>query len=320
MSMTHPRSHPLPVAWRASLPFPVLALLLSGCGGHPAPAPPVFAKKSPGERGCLLANTCLATIPPSLGSCLTYVKARPEPSADYPSCVGAPTCAAYLDCVTLSHGQDYCAAHSGPSCDGNVSVTCRAPGDTAGVEDCGANGMRCELVDWPEPVGKQAICTTGMACGMPPVACAGPSAWTSCLDPVDREQKRACPTGTTCDSRALAGTPCVPEGDDCGPASSRCDGDVRVWCESYSDEPDGPARLSRLDCGRADSHCSAGSGGPQEARCVPAGIECTEDEAARCVGDRLQYCEGGRRDFVDCVAEGLARCRSGGPQREDHCE
>jgi hypothetical protein len=318
--MTHPPLHPFSVAWRAALPPSVLVLWLSGCGGHSAPAPPLFADKSPGERGCLLANTCRATVPPSLGSCLTYVPALPEPSADYPACVGAPTCAAYLDCITLSHGPDYCAAHPGASCDGNVAVTCPASGATAGVEDCRRDGMSCELVDWPEPREVQAICTTGMACGMPPVACAGPSASISCLDPVDRAQKRACPTGTACDPRALGGTPCVPQGDDCGPPSSRCDGDVRVWCEGYSVEPDGPTRLSRLDCRQAGGHCSPGSGGPQEALCVPAGTECTEDEAARCVGDRLQYCDGGRLDFVDCVAEGLAHCRSGGAQREDHCE
>jgi hypothetical protein len=296
----------------------VLFVLACGCGRQVAPAPAttaLFADRSPGERGCLLASTCTGTTPPSLSSCLTYVEALPPPEKDFPACTGAPTCAAYLDCLTLSHGRDYCQAHPGPSCDGDVAVTCPGGGGVAMVEDCARDGMGCAVVDGPA-----AVCTTGQSCAEPARSCAGGSAYTACLEVVHRAQRRVCPAGTTCDPRALSGFPCVPEGADCGPAHSRCDGDVRVWCEAYSTDPAGPSRESRFDCGKAGTHCSAGGGGPEESLCVPDGAECSLEEPARCVGDRLQYCDGGHLDHVDCPAEGLTRCRPGEPGREDHCE
>ena len=257
----------------------------------------------------------------------------PPPSASKASDAG-PGGACTPSCDDRECGPNGCGGSCG-SCGGGLQcqtvsggggVVCAKPGTCVPEcqgRDCGPDGCggSCGSCGKGEACGKTGVCTAcepvceGATCG--PDGCGG-----SC---------GPCDSGTVCGSErtcVATGAPC----DTLGPAGL-CNGLVLTTCKDSA--------LTPLDCGAADLLCDwnpdASAYDCVQQACAPQcenrecgddgcgsvcgvcepGVACDGasgrcgapdcggvDEVGRCEGERLTFCQGGRRQSVDCSSQG----------------
>jgi hypothetical protein len=209
-----------------------------------------------------------------------------------------------LRCANAAGGD--CAAIE--ACFGGATETCVASACSdashltscfAGVPfvvDCALESALCV-----EGAGEAAVAACGVeACGPEYVGRCEDTRLVTCVDGV--ASARSCPSGASCTDGACvgAGAPCPAD----SPPS--CDGDTLVACVGGA--------LAERDC-RADAYqATCGPALDGVAACVAALDECEPASFVdRCNGARLEYCQDGRVEGVDCAALGFAACSVGDP-------
>ncbi len=269
-------------------------------------------------RACAFEVSCFhSPIASSLDECAVYLTAgldywidpqpflvlgtEPAEFARWVDCSNAGSdCTGVLDCVSRGHDGDYCAAHAGNSCDGDLLVQCNspAPADPTLADpalftaDCAALGMRCF-----DNGGGAASCSDGTTCdpGSPP-SCDGNRYYLSCDSGTHLRYRLDCTLSSVPDATCRAGasrTGCLPSGPPC--AAARCDGDVRVTCLDGQEVRD--------DCAQVASSCNMAGGAPT---CVRLVTQCSGNAA--CAGNAITSCPSGMSQTIDCSALGLSTC------------
>jgi len=208
-------------------------------------------------------------------------------------------CAGALDCATLGHGADYCAAHPGTTCDGDLLVPCPPAGATAEAAlftiDCAARGMRCLSADG------SASCSDGIACDPKSFApsCDGNRYVELCDDTTHLRYRLDCARSpipnATCRSGPNIAAACMPSGAPC--TANRCDGDVLQSCIAGEEVA--------IDCAQRAGHCMNVGANPT---CVPVAGQCDANDKDQCVDARLESCVDGVVQSVACAELGLAAC------------
>jgi hypothetical protein len=294
----------------------VLLVACASCGGSggnpyaPRPVDPDAVRKA-----CAIELSCLASPPLTPGgncvSSFEYGLATgfgiffgPSASdlARYVDCAkGASSCTDALTCASKNHGPDWCAAHAGPTCDGDVLVSCLGGWGLEQV-DCTAFGQRCGTANGA------GTCTDGKTCD--PTAtdhCAG-NLFVTCDSTTKLESSVDCSalrSGGTCVDMRVNGSGtigCFPSASaSCGPDSASCDGAAAVVCLD--------GIQLRVECGQFASHCVVTNG---KFDCVPDATSCTSSSPDSCSGTALQLCQNGSYVQVPCASLGLAACDASG--------
>lgn len=258
-------------------------------------------------KACVMALSCVSpTLTSSAGYC-SYQLERTVVAADMdPALMGfaactktAASCTDALACASLNHGPDYCAAHPGSSCDGDLVIDCfplTMPHWTVTIPptDCRALGMTC----------LDGICTDGKTChDIITSQCIGTTI-RGCEQSTGIEYATDCrllyPDGV-CDV-SLGRPECAPpKGGFCSSPNSGpwsiCQGDVLMDCQDLLE--------TKVDCTKFASHCALDG---DLADCVSDANDCTPTSPDRCNGAALEFCQDGRyRDF-DCASVGLGPC------------
>jgi hypothetical protein len=285
----------------------LMAALLLTCG---VPPPPYSEPVDPAAvlRACVMNLSCLSSPLTSKGSTcvgsLELIIARGvgffldvQEAIRFVECAKLPTCAAALECASGGHGAQYCAAHPGTSCDGDVLVNCARDGSIALYwTDCAKLGLHCS------PTGGGA-CTDGTACD---------GSEGGCWGNVAAECRNGLRMPVQCDwirpdlvCRATSGnfvpSSCLSAGPSC--KGSRCEDDVFLWCDEGT--------AVRYDCAMLEARCDA-----QLPGCTPLATECDWLNAPdRCAGDSIEICVNGRWRATPCASIGLRTCMPGDPVR-----
>ncbi len=294
----------------------VVLLLGGGCNPSVAiisfPLPPV----SDIVKTCSIEVSCLISPPlESVSGCVSAFElgiatgqgAFGHSAAElqrYVDCAkGAADCHAAVACASRNHGPDYCTAHPGNSCDGNLEVECNTPPEMADWAiynmDCDAFGLMCETANG------SAGCTNGVPCtaNSPSQVCDG-NRIVECPQ-IDLSEPLDCGyvlTSSNCvmeTENSVQVATCRPAGataGSCGSDSSRCDGDSVVSCRA--------GVATRFDCSQAGETCGlVGASGT----CLPNGGSC-EGAGDSCQGDALVVCANGKLVSFPCASIGLTTC------------
>jgi hypothetical protein len=286
----------------------VLVVLVSAAACHGGAAntmatPPPPLSTAEVVKVCAMALSCLSPGPASTGAECAYdleradVKDEGQPVKAFAACAAtANDCAAALDCETLGHVPDYCAAHPEHSCDGELAVTCfplTMPAWADPPVDCHALGMTCV----------NGACTDGKTCTGEIVSqCVGHDL-VGCDQSTHMEGTLDCTLvypGGTC-GQVAAAPGCVPPGGGLcarGSGPYACEGDVLLGCASLLD--------GKLDCSKIASQCVDTTG---IADCVPTATGCTRTSPDRCDGAALVFCVDGHYQAFDCSTVGLGPCQ-----------
>lgn len=258
-------------------------------------------------RACALAEACPTPPLATKGANCVYLLERAHVTstgdlAAFAACaVNARDCTETLTCYSRGHGPDYCAAHPGSSCDGDLTVGCpvglASPGWAYIVADCAGLGMKC-IAD--------GHCTDGKTCKGPIVLNCVDNRLTSC-DLLSQIQSSVdCATiypGGLCGA-FNEDLQCLPPKAELCPWSTEtpwaCSDNILLGC-------DGP-RASRLDCSALASDCSVDNMGLAD--CVPRAKDCTATSPDLCHGSALSICVDGHYRDVDCTSLGLGPCQA----------
>jgi hypothetical protein len=208
--------------------------------------------------------------------------------------ISASNCAEWLSCASGGHCPDYCADHSGDSCDGDRAVQCdylvTAKSYGRVFEDCGAEGMHCVA----------GACTTGTACSpSTSVHCNG-TRIESCngtLYSFDCGPAEICVEG---DVQGLHFVGCGHQ--QCTPSLPMCDGNTMNACflgDAIS-----------LDCSQPpySGTCTNVQG---TNTCVAPPGPCSDGDPDHCDGTTLEHCMLNQWRPVDCVSIGFSSCANG---------
>jgi len=291
-----------------SLRCATAALALAACGSNPGSS--MFADAV--RRTCALATSCLKSSPFGSGaqcvadlefgivSGLGFFSASAADLNRYVSCAEmASDCTSALDCASRHHGPDYCSAHPGTTCDGDLRVQCPSTGSPPDwaiyTMDCSSLGLRCMAA-----LGS-ASCTDGTTCDPSKAALCNESQIISCNSETHLRFMVDCATyiaGFTCqDGSANApAAGCVPAGPPCQSPNDRCDGAVLVACVANHE--------LRVDCTKFQSHCDANA-----KACVPDSSDCSPTSLDQCSVGALEICTNGRYAPTDCASIGLRTCQ-----------
>lgn len=215
-------------------------------------------------------------------------------AADLWSCGRVSTdCHGFALCMTGQHGEAYCAAHPGGSCDGTKAVNCSSatsPADDA--IDCNPSGNQCQLQ------GGVARCGIAQDCPQAGACLAGSSYW-KCLDATaTKGTGLQCPSGTSCKFSSAAVNPVCVGDTACSGSGVRCEGSVEVRCAQMAEF----SYESRIDCAARKGYRCGANG------CELTGKQCSAQSDACGANDVFQGCVMGWQVTYDCKAHGFARC------------
>jgi hypothetical protein len=198
--------------------------------------------------------------------------------------------------MTLGHGEAWCAAHPGTSCDGDVLVTCGDPSTMQAV-DCRLGGNHCQGADG------QAQCLTREGCTQSGSYCTGEASWAYCQSS-GAETNYGCQPGEHCwDVPSTGAAVCLPSAPCSSPETSRCDGTVVRTCQSVEG---GSPYEQTSDCGSWGVGVCNEAG--DQAWCDYPNAECAGD---RCEGSTVEACVFGKTLSLDCRQLGFSSCTSG---------
>jgi hypothetical protein len=242
---------------------------------------------------------CVADFELGISSGLGYFIPAAELRRFVDCAVSSPDCATAAACASRNHGPDYCAAHSGASCDGDVLVSCSQsqPDWAVFTNDCASLGLRC--VDLHDG---RASCTDGTSCDTS-AHCDG-NRYVSCDSSTHLAASFDCSlAGYQLECRTMSAngttiTGCFPPGPACSPDGEHCDGTTLVRCVAGGE--------LRVDCTTWGQHCGVAASG--RTTCIPNATDCTADSPDRCNGTAMEICVDGRYQAIDCSAIGLTAC------------
>jgi len=275
--------------------WPWIALVLAGCGGHPAnSSPPLTLDEL--ARACENAYACLA------------------PRIDGPTVPGCLRNLDDLDSAVSMYRPDQirCLAEAGADC-----KTARACIGFA-FQACSPDGVRCEGDNVIDCSGGQTLaidCRGGLwftddatciqgtrpGCGLATCTAGTPDSChdtrvVRCVDGV-RQEIDCAQVGMTC---ALDGTSATCGGTGAACTASRCDGTRLIRCEAGHE--------AVYDCAAMLRGGSCVPGGSDGFSC---GFGPACGDTATCAGGTAQLCVLGGQASVDCLASGFVSCASG---------
>jgi hypothetical protein len=214
------------------------------------------------------------------------------------SCAEAATdCASFRACQTVpSSAAAACKGASHAICSQGYVVECGSTldGKTQG-ENCGGAGLIC------------ASDLDNAGCG------------TAKCDPTKVKPKCNGDQLVTCSpSGALNSEDCSAVGETClvaagmatcGGTGAKCDGStMKSSCDGSKIIGCAGGKLAKVDCTLLDpaATCKVEN---NEANCVGAGKQCTDDTPETCSKGVIHYCSWGTKTTVDCKAFGLSGCK-----------
>jgi hypothetical protein len=294
-----------------------VVVLVAACRAPPPMLPVVAtppAQLPPSSdivRTCAFEVSCLHNPPAStVSGCFYYFEAGLDwavgrgffgpllPSSEwarYVACADAAAdCESVLQCASRGHDPDFCAAHPGDVCDGDVLVRCMSADWPIYTTDCAALGMRCAEANG------SASCTDGVGCAPGTAYCEGNRYFVSCDPTTHLRSREDCARSpiphATCRIDASFGgrAGCLPSGPPC--TRDRCEGDELVVCLAGEEV--------RTDCAQRASHCSEPQFGTP--RCE-TDSDCGKTTDA-CAGSDLTSCVDGITHTIGCDDIGLATC------------
>lgn len=213
-------------------------------------------------------------------------------------------------------------------CEGDVLVSCASNGGAGGAggtptsataartRDCAATwadgsstngGPRCvDLTPDAGGASHRAACGVGTCDGRASgFTCKPGDVLLRCDYSGLLTAERCADEGSTCPTSSYGYGSCVSRAQTCdaGYSAPRCEGSRLV--QRCGDEV-----VSDVDCAaRAGWSCTETPYGyPSNAQCMPLATECYPTDGASCSGDKISYCEDGRRIGFLCSAKGFSGC------------
>jgi hypothetical protein len=284
--------------------------LVAACGGarESSVLPATVLKACAMEISCLRSPpitdgaNCVASLEFGIASGLGYFGTSATELKRYLACAeSAVDCTSALDCVSRHHGPDYCTAHPGLTCDGDLTVQCPGVGEPPDwaffTTDCAGLGLHCAAA------AGSASCTDGTPCDPSTLAACDVNNLVTCaatglrasVDCSKYASGAVCRSGS---SPSIAAA-CILAGPPCQSSAGRCSGDVDVACINGNEVS--------VDCTQFDSHCEPS---PKGVACVPNASSCTASSPDQCQGDTLSICVNGRYIPTTCASIGLGTCQS----------
>jgi len=278
----------------------LLLVLVAGCGNG--------VSLQSGAQACITAAAC-GIVTGGVSACTQVVglvndgsvaaSAHFGPSEVNCIASAGSNCANAKKCIAGGQTPATCSGLA-TSCAGNTWQQCNAAAGSAGNNgiqtfDCSSVGEMCVTNNGNTDCGF-GTCSPGAA------TCNGNVVQT-CGNGILQETDCG-KSDATCNPSGVAhcrgnGAPCTSRslGDD----TLRCDGSTLVTCADGQE--------ARTDCGRYNLGCHPGVGNGANAFVCSAGTECDPGSfGAICMGTKLQFCNKGVQQTIDCKSLGFAAC------------
>ncbi|HEY2748173.1 MAG TPA: hypothetical protein VGL86_26295 [Polyangia bacterium] len=277
----------------------LLLLFVAGCGNG--------VSLQSGAQACITAAACNITVG-GVSSCTQFVglvnddavAAAAHLSPAEVNCIASAgsNCATAKKCIAGGNTPATCSG-AATSCVGNSWQQCNAAAGSAGNNgiqtfDCSSVGEMCVTNNGNTDCGF-GTCSVGAA------ACNGDTVQT--CDNGILQQTDCGSISASCNPSGI-GAHCRGNGAACTSRSLadntlRCDGSVLVTCEDGQE--------ARQDCARYNLSCYTSSG--STAFACAAGTECDPGTfGAICTGTKLQFCNKGVKQTIDCKQLGFSAC------------
>ena len=287
----------------------IATVAISGCGGNDSSKPYVgpTIDRVALNKTCAMAMSCVGVPQFQSGSsCVAQIETGiatgagilGATAADLTRLIGCATssndCTSIIDCFTLNHGSDYCAAHNEYSCDGDTLIGC-INGNGLEQQDCTKWGMH-----WAA-TSTSASCSDGNSCDpTAPGRCDG-TTFINCDGDTSLESKTDCAT-------VIMNGVCEPTLGCTPPLSGGCTANACLGttsgfvCESGRQLP--------INCGSFGETCDT-SLKTQSTPCAATGNEC-DGTFDVCTSDHttMQICVNGSWMSTTCTSIGLTTCGS----------
>lgn len=269
------------------------------------------------EKACARVASCSsAQWAPELrspGACVEFwPKAVRSTDEALRTCLlSARACVDVETCIRAQKPQkavDYCASHAGvfSACVDDAFVTCAEKPEETTYVDCKLLGGTCGEGHVSGGLLVRG-CSSPKLCpaNAPEARCESDREVINCRDGL--AERIECPMGSRCEIRNEGGGERVArctfgEALRCrGLDAAYCNRDALVECLGRGS--DGEVRIT--DCGKVGLRCVEHG---KAASCRLGVQNDCEGEAARCDGDLLTFCAGGRKRAVSCRSLGFPRC------------
>ncbi len=280
----------------------LLLFLVAGCGNS--------VSLQSGAQACITAAAC-GIVTGGVSACTQVVglvnddsvAASAHISASEVNCIASAgsNCATAKKCIAGGNTPATCSG-AATSCVGNSWQQCNLAAGSAGNSgiqtfDCSSVGEMCVTNSGNTDCGF-GTCSPGTA-----ASCNGSTVQT-CSNGIV-QQTDCSQSDSTCNPSGIVAH-CRGNGAACTSRTLtdntvRCDGSVLVSCADGQE--------ARTDCSRYNLGCHPGVGNNANAFVCSAGTDCDPGSAgAICTGTKLQFCNKGVTQTIDCKSLGFATC------------